>query len=64
MMEIDHKKISVVRWTIDNFFDHVNNRTEHLDSKKFELDGLNAKFFVRLPLRWRFESLELLFARC
>jgi hypothetical protein len=59
-MEISHKnqkvlkttyeKISVVRWTIDDFFGHVNKKTHCLYSKKFELDGLDAKFYLQVWL--------------
>jgi hypothetical protein len=51
-MEINYKnvKVPVVRWTIDNFFGHVNNRTDHLDSEKFVLDGLSTKFYLQVYL--------------
>jgi hypothetical protein len=54
-MDITHKtlksvydKVSVARFTVDNFFTHVNDQTEQLDSEKFVLDGLSTKFHLRV----------------
>jgi hypothetical protein len=44
------EKVSVIRWTIRDFFDHVNNKTKGLDSEKFELNGLAIKFYLQLYL--------------
>jgi hypothetical protein len=54
-MEIEHKdlKVSVVRWTIDDFFGHVNKKTEHLYSEDFKLDGLDAKFYLKVYMSKR-----------
>lgn len=38
----------VAKWTIADFFTHVNNKTYYLDSENFELDGLSTKFRLRV----------------
>lgn len=43
-------KHTVARWTINNFFDHVNRKTKQLNSDVFSLDGLLTQFFLRIHL--------------
>jgi hypothetical protein len=43
-------EISVARWTINDFFDHVNKHTENLYSKDFKLDGFDAEFYLNVLL--------------
>jgi hypothetical protein len=56
-MDVVHKtlktineKTSVARFTIDNFFAYVNNRTQYLDSEPFALEGFGTKFYLRVWL--------------
>jgi hypothetical protein len=42
--------VSVARWTISDFFDHVNKKTVWLKSDKFALDGLNIEFYLGIVL--------------
>jgi hypothetical protein len=49
-LKTTYKKVSIARWTIDDFFGHVNKQTDYLKSDSFVLDGLDTNFYLQVYL--------------
>jgi hypothetical protein len=50
-LQMNYRKTSVARWTIEDFFGHVNGQTEYLESEQFMLYGFTSKFHLRVFFR-------------
>lgn len=47
-----NKIVSIARWKVEHFFDYVICKESELESKRFELYGMDAKFFMNINLSY------------